>query len=97
MSKQFTAAVIALLARDGTLSLDDDVRRFVPELPSYESPITIRNLLHHTSGLRDYTDLMALAGWQTDDWTTAEQALAMLARQKELNFTPGAHCVHDIT
>src|SRR5206468_2446121 len=70
VSKQFTAAVIALLARDGKLSLDDDVRRFVPELPFYASPITIRHLLHHTSGLRDYTDLMALAGWQTDDWTT---------------------------
>ena len=94
MSKQFTAAVIALLARDGKLSLDDDVRRFVPELPSYESPITIRHLLHHTSGLRDYTDLMALAGWQTDDWTTAEQALAMLARQKELNFKPGAQYLY---
>jgi CubicO group peptidase (beta-lactamase class C family) len=94
MSKQFTAAVIALLARDGKLSLDDDVRRFVPELPSYESPITIRHLLHHTSGLRDYTDLMALAGWQTDDWTTAEQALAMLVRQKELNFRPGARYLY---
>jgi CubicO group peptidase (beta-lactamase class C family) len=94
MSKQFTAAVIALLAREGKLALDDDVRRFVPELPSYESPITIRHLLHHTSGLRDYTDLMALAGWQTDDWTTAEQALAMLARQRELNFRPGAQYLY---
>ena len=94
VSKQFTAAVIALLARDGKLSLDDDVRRFVPELPSYESTITIRHLLHHTSGLRDYTDLMALAGWQTDDWTTAEQALALLARQKELNFAPGAQYLY---
>jgi CubicO group peptidase (beta-lactamase class C family) len=61
MSKQITAAVIVLLARDGKLSLDDDVRRFVPELPRYEAPITIRHLLHHTSGLRDYTDLLAAA------------------------------------
>jgi CubicO group peptidase (beta-lactamase class C family) len=94
MSKQITAAVIALLAREGKLSLDDDVRRFLPELPSYEAPITIRHLLHHTSGLRDYTDLMALAGWQTEDWTTAEQALAMLARQKGLNFRPGAQYLY---
>jgi CubicO group peptidase (beta-lactamase class C family) len=89
-SKQLTAAVIVLLAQEGKLSLDDDVRRFVPELPRYEAPITVRHLLHHTSGLRDYTDLMALAGWQMEDWTTTEQALAMIARQKELNFRPGA-------
>jgi CubicO group peptidase (beta-lactamase class C family) len=89
-SKQFTAAVIALLAQDGKLSLDDDVRRFVPELPRYEAPITIRHLLHHTSGLRDYTDLMALEGWQMEDWTTEAQALATIVRQKEVNFRPGA-------
>ena len=89
-SKQFTAAVIVLLAQEGKLSLDDDVRQFVPELPRYQAPITIRHLLHHTSGLRDYTDLMALAGWQMEDFTTVEQALAMIVRQKELNFPPGA-------
>jgi CubicO group peptidase (beta-lactamase class C family) len=94
MSKQFTAAVIALMARDGRLGLDDDVRRYVPELPRYEAKVTIRHLVHHTGGLRDYTDLMALAGWQTEDWTTAEQALAMLARQKELNFRPGAQYLY---
>ena len=93
-SKQFTAAVIVLLAQEGRLSLDDDVRRFVPELPRYEEPVTIRHLLHHTSGLRDYTDLMALAGWQMEDWTTAEQALAMIVRQKELNFRPGAQYLY---
>jgi CubicO group peptidase (beta-lactamase class C family) len=59
------------------------VRRFVPELPRYEAPITIRHLLHCTSGLRDYTDVMALEGWQMEDWTTSEQALATAARQKE--------------
>ena len=96
-SKQFTAAVIALLAQEGKLSLDDDVRRFVPELPRYEAPITIRHLLNHTSGLRDYTDLMALAGWQTEDWTTAEQALATIVRQKELNVRPGAQYLYSNT
>jgi CubicO group peptidase (beta-lactamase class C family) len=96
-SKQFTAATIVLLAQDGKLSLDDDVRRFVPELPRYKTPITIRHLLHHTSGLRDYTDLMALAGWQTEDWTTSEQALAMIVRQKELNFSPGAQHLYSNT
>jgi CubicO group peptidase (beta-lactamase class C family) len=93
-SKQFTAAVIVLLAQEGKLALDDDVRRFVPELPRYEAPITIRHLLNHTSGLRDYTDLMALAGWQMEDFTTAEQALAMIVRQKALNFRPGAQYLY---
>jgi len=96
-SKQFTAATIVLLAQEGKLSLDDDIRRFVPELPRYEEPITIRHLLHHTSGLRDYTDLMALAGWQMEDWTTAEQALATIVRQKELNFRPGAQYLYSNT
>jgi CubicO group peptidase (beta-lactamase class C family) len=93
-SKQFTAAVIVLLAQEGKLSLDDDVGQFVPELPRYEAPITIRHLLNHTSGLRDYTDLMALAGWQMEDFTTADQALAMIVRQKELNFPPGAQYLY---
>jgi CubicO group peptidase (beta-lactamase class C family) len=93
-SKQITAAVIVLLAQAGKLSLDDDVRRYVPELPQYGAPITIRHLLNHTSGLRDYTDLLLLAGWNVDDWTTADQALAILVRQKELNFTPGARYLY---
>ena len=93
-SKQFTAAVIALLAQEGKLSLDDDVWRFVPELPRYQATITIRHLLNHTSGLRDYTDLMALAGWQMEDFTTAGQALATIVRQKELNFPPGAQYLY---
>ena len=96
-SKQFTAAVIALLAQEGKLSLDDDVHRFLPELPRYEAPITIRHLLHHTSGLRDYTDVMALEGWQMEDWTTSEQALATIVRQKELNFRPGAQHLYSNT
>src|SRR4030095_14578845 len=59
-SKQFTAFAIHLLARDGKLSLDDDIRKWIPEVPSYSKPITIRHLLHHTSGLRDYIEVMAL-------------------------------------
>ncbi len=89
-SKQFAAASIVLLAQQGKLSLDDDVRQHVPELPAYTRPITIRQLLLHTSGLRDYIGLLTLAGARIDDVTTAEDALAILARQKELNFEPGA-------
>jgi CubicO group peptidase (beta-lactamase class C family) len=89
-SKQFTAMSILLLAKDGRLSLDDDVRRFLPELPSYGRPITIRHLLHHTSGLRDYLTLMALAGESFDNVSTDEDALELLVRQRALDFTPGS-------
>jgi CubicO group peptidase (beta-lactamase class C family) len=89
-SKQFSAAAIVLLAQDGKLTLDDDVRRWVPELPDYGTPITIRQMLLHTSGLRDYIGLLTLAGHRTDDVTDAEDALRIIARQKALNFAPGA-------
>jgi CubicO group peptidase (beta-lactamase class C family) len=88
-SKQFTAAVIVLLAQEGRLSLDDDVRRFLPELPVYQRPVTVRHLLHHTSGLRDYIGLLRLAGMRYDDVTTPDDALRMLTRQRALNFAPG--------
>ena len=88
-SKQFTAAMIVLLAQEGKLSLDDDVRRFVPELPAYERTITVRHLLHHTSGIRDYIGLLRLAGMRYDDVTTPDDALHMLVRQRALNFAPG--------
>jgi CubicO group peptidase (beta-lactamase class C family) len=88
-SKQFSAAAVALLAQDGVLSLDDDVRRWVPELPDYGRTLTIRHLLNHTSGLRDYIGLLTLAGARIDDVTTPADALAAIARQRELNFAPG--------
>jgi len=62
VSKQFTAFAVAMLAQQGKLALDDDVRKYLPELPDYGTPITIRHLIHHTSGLRDYNTLVALAG-----------------------------------
>jgi CubicO group peptidase (beta-lactamase class C family) len=89
VSKQFTAAAIALLADEGRISLDDDVRRYVPELPDYGRPITIRHLVHHTSGLRDIYTLMDLAGLRLEDVMTDDAALALIARQRELNFAPG--------
>jgi CubicO group peptidase (beta-lactamase class C family) len=64
MSKQFTAASIVLLAQQGKLSLDDDVRKYIPELPDFGERITIRHLVHHTSGLRDQWNLLELAGWR---------------------------------
>jgi CubicO group peptidase (beta-lactamase class C family) len=96
-SKQFTAFAIHLLARDGKLSLDDDVRKWVPEVPDYGKKVTIRNLLHHTSGLRDYIEVMELQGVQTEDLTTDEDALAAIARQKAPNFAPGEEHLYSNT
>jgi len=87
--KQFTAMLIAILARRGALALDDIVQTHVPELPVYAEPITIRHLLHHTSGLRDYTALMALAGWHLENFYPEEELLRLICRQQGLNFRPG--------
>jgi CubicO group peptidase (beta-lactamase class C family) len=90
VSKQFTAAAILLLAQDGKLTLDDDIRKHVPELPDFGTKITVRHLIHHTSGLRDQWSLLGLAGWRySRDLITDDDVLAVLTRQRELNFTPG--------
>lgn len=88
VSKQFTAAAISLLADEGKLALDDDVRKFVPELPRYDVPITIRHLVNHTSGLRDYLTLFGIAGLGNFPINNAD-FLQMLGRQRALNFRPG--------
>ena len=88
-SKQFTAACVAILSLQGKLSLDDDIRKYLPELPSYDKPITVRHLIHHTSGIRDYLTLAVLSGKSDDDFYTPEETVEMIARQKGLNFTPG--------
>ncbi len=90
VSKQFTATAILLLAEDGKLSLDDEVRKFIPELPDFGERITIRHLAHHTSGIRDQWDLLGLAGWRySRDLISDDDVLQMLSRQKDLNFKPG--------
>jgi len=88
-SKQFTAASIALLSLQGKLSLGDDIRKWVPELPEFEDPITIRHLVHHTSGMRDYLVLSTVATLRGDDYYTPGDTLDMLSRQKGRNFRPG--------
>ena len=88
-AKQFTAFSILLLERDGKLSLDDDIRRFLPEMPAYERPITVRHLMLHTSGLRDYLTLWSLAGVGTERWTTQREAVALVERQRAANFAAG--------
>lgn len=97
VSKQFTAASIALLAQQGRLSLDDDVRTYIPELPDYGATITIRHLIHHTSGLRDYLTLMPLAGMRLEDVHTDEEVLDLVTRQTALNFAPGERYLYSNT
>ena len=89
-SKQFTAASILLLEQQGKLSLQDDIRKYIPEIPDYGHQITILNLLNHTSGIRDYLTLFLLAGVDIDSVTTDDDALAVIARQKASNFAPGS-------
>jgi CubicO group peptidase (beta-lactamase class C family) len=90
MSKQFTAASILLLAQQGKLSLDDDVHKYIPELPDFGERITLRHLMHHTSGLRDQWALLELAGWRySQDLITDDDVMSVLVRQKALNFKPG--------
>ena len=89
VSKQFTAMVILLLEEQGRLSRDDDIRRWLPVMPDLGEPITVRHLLHHTSGLRDYLELMTLAGFRDEDYYTASDLLEFLTRQRDLNSLPG--------
>lgn len=98
MSKQFAAASILLLAQEGKLSLDDDVRKYVPESPNFGVPITLRHLIHHTSGMRDQWDLLILAGWRYSlDLITDEDVLSVFSQQRDLNFPPGSRYMYSNT
>lgn len=98
VSKQFTAAAILLLAQEGKLSLDDAVHKYITELPDFGTPITIRQLLHHVSGLREHFNVLSLAGWRNLlDFITDDDILAVMARQKELNFPPGERHMYSNT
>jgi CubicO group peptidase (beta-lactamase class C family) len=90
VSKQFTAASIVLAAEQGFLSLDDDIHKYFPELPDYGQSVTLREMLHHTSGFRDYLDLLQVSGRNILDVHTAAELLDLIARQKAPNFSPGS-------
>ena len=98
VSKQFTAAAVLRLAQQGKLSLDDDIRKYVPEVPVYDAPITIRHLLHHTSGLRDWGTVMSFAGWPRGSRTyTHGHVLDIVARQRSLNYPVGTEYLYSNT
>jgi len=88
-AKQFTATAILLLEEEGKLSIDDEVRQYIPELPEYPWPITLRHLLTHTSGIRDYFELMMLKGAFVGNQYSNRYYLDLICRQPELNFRPG--------
>src|SRR5579862_7129022 len=97
VSKQITAMAVLLLAEEHKLSLDDDVRKYLPEIPDYGSTITIRHMLHHTSGLRNYDDLFDLEGIPEADLTTDRDAMDLIVRQKGVNFKPGEEFLYSDT
>jgi len=97
VSKQFTAASVVLAAEQGYLSLDDDVRKWVPEIPNYGKTITLRMMLHHISGFRDVLGLLLLAGRNFEDIHSTPELLDLLAHQKALNYTPGDEFLYSNT
>ena len=97
LSKQFTAFAAALAIQQGSLSASDSIRKFLPELPPYADPITVRHLIHHTSGLRDYNTLLSIAGRRGDEAYDNGMVLRITARQKKLNFTPGDQYLYSNT
>ncbi len=95
VSKQFTAAAILLLEQQGKLSLEDDVRKYIPELPDYGYPIKLRHMMRHTSGLRDWGSIAFLTGWpRSTKFYANGDALEIMARQKQLNNKPGAEFIY---
>ena len=88
VSKQFTAMAIMLLEADGKLSLDEEVQKYLPWVPHFNQPVTVRQLVNHTSGIRDQWELLIMAGWRFDDVITMNDIRTMMKRQAELNFDP---------
>jgi CubicO group peptidase (beta-lactamase class C family) len=96
LSKQFTALSVLLLQQEKKLSLDDDIRKWVPEVPSL-GRITLRQLLQHTSGLRDYYGLLGINGWRQNELLTEREFLDLVSRQRALNFAPGTEFLYSNT
>lgn len=90
VSKQFTAFGVLLLEKEGKLSIDDDVRKYIPELPDFGETITLRNLLNHTNGFREIYNTMPIKGWKGEDGLLRKEAIRLIQRQKELQAKPGA-------
>jgi CubicO group peptidase (beta-lactamase class C family) len=98
VSKHFTAMAVELLVNEGKVSWDDDIRRWVPEVPDFGTPITLRHLVHHVSGIRDQWNLLGMAGWRWEsDVVTQKDVLDITSRQTALNFRPGERYLYSNT
>jgi CubicO group peptidase (beta-lactamase class C family) len=98
VAKQFTDFAIILLAQRGQLGLDDDIREYLPEVPDFGTPITLRHLVHHVSGIRDQWNLLSMAGWRWEaDVVTQRDVLEITALQTALNFKPGEQYLYSNT
>ena len=94
VSKQVTVLSLLLLAEAGKLDIDDDIRRYLPDLVSFREPVTLRNLMNNNSGIRDQWELMTLRGIRYIDTITMDDVLETLRPQKTLNFAPGSHYLY---
>ena len=97
VSKQFTGLAVAMLVEEGRIRLDDDIRKYIPELHAHPRPITVRHLVHHTSGIRDWPSSLGVAGWRFDDVISFDQILTFAYGQRTLNFIPGAEYTYSNT
>lgn len=90
VSKQFTGFAISTLIQEGKISPDDEIHKYLPEVPQFGKVITVRNLIHHTSGLRDWPATLHAAGWRWDESFSYEDIMRMVKQQRELDFEPGS-------
>jgi len=97
VSKQFAGMAIAMMMEQGKISLDDDIHKHLPEVPDFGKTITIRHLVHHISGIRDWVQSLAIAGWRMDDVITFQHIMKMVRHQKELNHDPGDEYIYSNT
>ena len=97
LSKQFTGLAVAMLVTEGKIKLSDDIRKYIPKLPDTGRPVTVSQLLHHTSGVRDWGGTLSVAGWRPDDPITFKQILTMAYSQRSSNFVPGAEHLYSNT
>jgi CubicO group peptidase (beta-lactamase class C family) len=97
VSKQFAGMAIAMLVEQGDIDLDAQIQRYIPEVPDFGTAITMRHLVHHTSGIRDWPHTLVLGGWRFDDVIAFDQILRMVWNQRELNFEPGSEYTYSNT
>lgn len=90
VSKQFCGYAISTLIQQGKISPDDDIHKYLPDVPDFGKKITIRNLIHHTSGLRDWPEALHAAGWRWDESFSYDDIMRMVSKQHDLDFDPGS-------